>query len=67
MAGHKYRVGERVIFHAPRRSIGPSLFTVLRLLPPDGQEFTYRIKSTDEGVERVAKERELTSLQEESR
>jgi len=62
MAGHRFKIGERVIFHSPRRSIGPSLFTVLRLLPIEGQEFSYRIKSSEENFERVAKERELTSL-----
>lgn len=62
MAAHQFKVGERVIFHSPRRSIGPSVVTVLRLLPIEGQERTYRIRSTEEGFERVATERELASL-----
>lgn len=65
VAAHKFKVGERVVFHAPRRSIGPSIFTVLRLLPIEGQGPTYRIKSDEEGFERVAKEGELTSLHKE--
>jgi hypothetical protein len=60
---HRFKVGQRVVFHSPRRAVGPSIFTVLRLLPTEGQELTYRIKSPEEGFERVAKERELTSLQ----
>lgn len=64
MAAHRFKVGQRVIFHSPRRSVGPSIFTVLRLLPIEGQDLTYRIKATEEGFERVAQERELASLQE---
>ena len=66
MAAHRFKVGQRVIFHSPRRSVGPSIFTVLRLLPIEGQDLTYRIKSTEEGFERVAKEHELASLHEDA-
>jgi hypothetical protein len=66
MAAHRFKVGQRVIFHSPRRSVGPSIVTVLRLLPIEGQDLTYRIKATEEGFERVAQERELASLQEEN-
>jgi hypothetical protein len=34
-------------------------YKVLRLLPPEGSELLYRIKSVGEAFERVAKEREL--------
>ena len=66
MVAHRFKVGQRVIFHSPRRAVGPSIFTVLPLLPIEGQDLTYRIKSTEEGFERVAKERELASLHEEA-
>lgn len=66
MLSHRFKVGQRVTYHSPRKSIGPSVVTVLRLLPIEGQNLTYRIKSTEEGFERVAKERELASLQEEN-
>jgi hypothetical protein len=62
MAAHRFKVGQRVIFHSPRRSVGPSLVTVLRLLPIEGMDRTYRIKSAEEGFERVATEHELASL-----
>lgn len=61
MAGRRFKVGERVIYSS-RGSDGPSLFTIVRLLPVERQEFTYRIKSHEGSLERVAKERELTSL-----
>jgi hypothetical protein len=62
MAIHKFKAGQRVVYHSPRKSIGPTIFTVLRRLPTEGDGFTYRIKSTEEGSERVASEHELTSL-----
>ncbi|MCC7251355.1 MAG: hypothetical protein IT540_05715 [Hyphomicrobium sp.] len=61
MEGHKFRVGQRVLYDPPRRTTGSAVFTVVRLLPPEGGERTYRIKSTEENFERAAKERELTS------
>lgn len=66
MAAHKFKAGERVLFHSPRRSIGPSIVTVLRTLPTEGQGLTYRIKSVEQGFERVASEAELTSLHKEA-
>jgi len=66
MAAYKFMVGQRVVFHAPRRTAGPSIFTVLRRLPTEGQGLTYRIKSIEGSLERVANEHELTSLHEEA-
>jgi hypothetical protein len=34
-------------------------YRVVRLLPPDGGDYQYRIKSTGEAYERVAKESQL--------
>ena len=31
----------------------------MKLLPPDGDEYQYRIKNTEEAFERVAKESQL--------
>lgn len=60
MSVHKFQVGQEVIYHPPRCYLGATLFTVLKTLPLEGLEFTYRIKSPQEDVERVAKESELT-------
>lgn len=60
MAAHKYRIGEQVFYHSARRAVDSALCTVIRLLPDDGGERTYRIKSLAANVERIAKERELT-------
>lgn len=64
MVGHKFKVGQRVLFHSPRRAIGPLIVTVVRKLPTEGQGVTYRIKSIEEGFERVANEGELSSIHE---
>jgi hypothetical protein len=62
MPTHKYTVGQSVEF-TPGRLAMPSssgTYIIVRLLPPDGEEPLYRIKSTREPFERVAKERELS-------
>jgi hypothetical protein len=38
---------------------GSGTFKVVKLLPPEGDEHQYRIKSTGEAFERVAKESQL--------
>jgi hypothetical protein len=60
---HKYSIGENVRYTAGPftrvSSNGPSSFTVVKLLPTDGDEHQYRIKSNGEAFERVAKESQL--------
>jgi hypothetical protein len=61
MALHKFKVGQFVDYR-PGRLAGlrsASRYKVLRLLPAEGSDLLYRIKSVDETFERVAKEREL--------
>jgi hypothetical protein len=63
MPTHKYKVGQSVEF-TPIRSAIPSssrAYTIVRLLPADGGEPVYRIKSITEPFERIAQERELSS------
>ena len=58
---HKYRVGESVYFTASNiaRPAASGTYEVIRLLPTDGDDCQYRIKSTTEAFERVAKESQL--------
>ena len=58
---HKYMIGQSVRYSAgPFTRIGAdAAFKVVRLMPPDGGEHQYRIKSTGEAFERVAKESQL--------
>ena len=58
---HKYRVGETVFFNSPSfgRAAATGSYTVVKLLPSEGDDYQYRIKNTDEAFERVAKESQL--------
>ena len=58
---HRFSVGQTVRFTAgPFGRFGASgSYKVLKLLPVDGDEHTYRIKSASEAFERVAKESQL--------
>jgi len=58
---HKYAVGETVYFTASNvaRPAATGTYEVIRLLPTDGDDCQYRIKSSTEAFERVAKESQL--------
>jgi hypothetical protein len=66
VTSYRFKVGQRVIFHPTHRTTPPSIVTILRRLPTDHQDPTYRVKSDDERCERVAKERELASVEDEA-
>jgi hypothetical protein len=59
--GHKYRVGETVYFTSPTfgRAAATGIYTVVKLLPSESDDYQYRIKSSGEAFERVAKESQL--------
>ena len=58
---HKFEIGQTVYFTS--RPIGHmaanSTYQVVKLLPSDGADFQYRIKSANEAFERVARESQL--------
>jgi hypothetical protein len=58
---HKYHIGQTVYFTS--RPIGHmaanGTYQIVKLLPSDGDDYQYRIKSTSEAFERVAKESQL--------
>lgn len=58
---HKYHVGETVYYTSPSfgRAAATGSYTVVKLLPSDGEDYQYRIKSSGEAFERVAKESQL--------
>ncbi len=58
---HKFHVGQAVYFTAGTMSRpgASGSYKVVKLLPSDGDEHQYRIKSADEAFERVAKESQL--------
>jgi hypothetical protein len=61
MSQHKFKVGQSVDYHANHLGVPVSLkaYTIVRLLPSDGNDLQYRIKSASESFERIAKERDL--------
>lgn len=61
LKSHKYSLGQTVRYIAgPISRVNDSdTFKIVKLLPLDGDEHQYRIKSTGEAFERVAKESQL--------
>ena len=61
---HKYHVGETVYFTSPTfgRASASGSYTVVKLLPSEGDDYQYRIKSSGEAFERVAKESQLDRI-----
>lgn len=62
MPPHRYKAGQDVYFNPPKGAVqvASQKYKILRLLPLEGGEFSYRIKSATEHFERVAKESELS-------
>ena len=61
LKSHKFSVGQSVYFTSGvigRAGVTGS-YRIVRLLPPEGDDFQYRIKSVGEAYERVAKESQL--------
>ena len=58
---HKFAVGSTVYFTASNvsRPAATGTYEVIRLLPTEGDDCQYRIKSSTEAFERVAKESQL--------
>jgi hypothetical protein len=61
---HKFKVGQSVSFtsgllgHGSRNGV----YEVTQLLPPEGDDYQYRIKNAEEPHERVVKESQLDRL-----
>jgi len=58
---HKFKVGQSVSFTSGPFGRGGTngIYKVTQLLPPEGDDFQYRIKSASEPHERVVKESQL--------
>ena len=61
MSDHKFKVGQSVLYTSGPfgRGATSGVYKVTHLLPPQGDDHQYRIKSSDEPHERVDKESEL--------
>jgi hypothetical protein len=62
MTQHKFKIGQLVDYTPGSMSVRASSgeYKIVRLLPSEGFDQLYRIKSIGEAFERVAKEHELT-------
>jgi hypothetical protein len=61
LGDHRFKIGQSVNYMSgPRSRAGSSsVYKVTQLLPPEGDDRQYRIKSANEPHERVAKETDL--------
>ena len=61
---HKFKVGQSVSFTSGPFGRGGAngIYKVMQLLPPEGDDCQYRIKSADEPHERVVKESQLSRI-----
>jgi hypothetical protein len=64
LGDHRFKVGQSVSYSAgPGRQPGSrGFYRIMQLLPSEGDERLYRIKSAGEPHERVAKETQLRAL-----
>ena len=61
MGVHKFKIGQSVNYTSapPGAARGSGIYKITQLLPPEGDDFQYRIKSAAEPHERVVKESQL--------
>jgi hypothetical protein len=64
MPEHKFKVGQSVNFTSGPfgRGVTTSIYKVTQLLPPEGDDYQYRIKSANEPHERVVKESQMNRV-----
>jgi hypothetical protein len=61
VSSHKFKIGQSVNYSAGLfgADSASGIYQVTQLLPPEGDDFQYEIKSATEPRERVAKESQL--------
>ena len=61
MSNHKFKIGQTVNYTSGPFGAGRAsgVYKITRLLPPEGDDFQYKIKCAAEPHERVAKESQL--------
>jgi hypothetical protein len=57
MSEHRFRVGQAVIYVGRESASGT--YKITQLMPPEGGDFQYRIRSANEPHDRVVKESDL--------
>jgi hypothetical protein len=61
MPSHKFTVGQKVelVRGHGESHIPPGVYTVVRQLPAEANDYQYQIKSVDDGHQRVVRESQL--------
>ena len=62
MSNHKFKIGQSVNYTSGRFGVAGSargIYKITQLLPPDGDDFQYKIKGAAEPHERMVKESQL--------
>jgi hypothetical protein len=62
VSNHKFKIGQSVNYTSGRFGVAGGargIYKITQLLPPEGDDFQYRIKSAAEPHERMAKESQL--------
>jgi hypothetical protein len=61
VSSHRFRIGQSVNYTSGPFGVGSGsgVYKITQLLPPEGDDFQYKIKSAAEPHERVAKESQL--------
>ena len=62
VTSHKFKIGQSVSYTSGpfgASSSASGIYKITQLLPPEGDDFQYKIKSVSEPHERVAKESQL--------
>ena len=60
VTNHKFKIGQSVNYTSgPFAGSASGVYLITQLLPPEGDDFQYKIKSAVEPHERVAKESQL--------
>jgi len=64
VTSHKFKIGQSVNYTSGLFGAGSAsgVYQVTQLLPPEGDDFQYKIKSAAEPHERVAKESQLDRI-----
>jgi hypothetical protein len=63
MAEHRFRIGQSVYFYPKKLHAPPGPYQITKRLPAIAGEFEYRIRTSHEDYERVARESELARLE----
>jgi hypothetical protein len=69
VSNHKFKIGQSVNYNSGQigAARSSSVYKITQLLPPEGDDFQYKIKSAAEPHERVVKEANSSNLASRSR